>query len=135
MLHNSCTHHVQVNIAKALSQMPASFYGGGMITIFPESALSTFANIVFLGGPASDKFKSFRNAVPTPGVVNQQVDVVRGDHVVQDTQIFEPLSGPIEPFDPSSAVPGKLQQEFSFMAAVGNMPDMPWPEMPVGARH
>ena len=47
----------------------------------------------------------------------------------------EPLSGLIKPVSNSLAIVSKLQQEFLFMATVGNVPDVAWDEMSISSGH
>jgi hypothetical protein len=53
----------------------------------------------------------------------EEVNVIRGHHVVEHTQAITLLCLE-KPLEITAAVPGKLEQEFLFMAAVRNMPNI-----------
>jgi hypothetical protein len=62
------------------------------------------------------------------------MDVVGGDHIVEDSKSVT-LSGFIEPMKPAIFIFGKFEQEFSFMAPVGNVPDKSRQIMSFGSSH
>ena len=49
--------------------------GGGMITIFPERSLPTFALVIFLGNAACDQLHASRYDV-LPRISDQEMDVM-----------------------------------------------------------
>jgi hypothetical protein len=55
-------------------------------------------------------------------VFHQQMNMIRGDRIVQDLQ-GEPLAGFKQPCNKTSAVMSELQQKFFLLAAVSNVPD------------
>ena len=55
-------------------------------------------------------------------------------HVIQYAQT-KAFPGLEKPSQPSPSVPGKLQQKFFLMAAMGNVPDNPRNVMPIGSWH
>jgi len=53
------------------------------------------------------------------------MDMVRGDHEIQHLQTIS-LFRFEQPMLPPLPVSTKSEQKFLFMAAMGNMPDLPW---------
>jgi hypothetical protein len=49
------THHVEINIDEALTQMPSVLNGGRMVPIPPQCALPALPFVVFLTGSTSDQ--------------------------------------------------------------------------------
>jgi hypothetical protein len=62
------------------------------------------------------------------------VNVVGGHHVIEHTQAITLLCLE-KPLEITAAVPGKLEQEFLFVAPVRNMPDITRYVMPICPRH
>jgi hypothetical protein len=62
------------------------------------------------------------------------MDVVGGHHIIQNLY-SEALFCFKKPPDPRSAVPGKPEQKFPLVTAVGDMPDIAWKEVTVRPRH
>ena len=60
--------------------------------------------------------------------------MVGRDHVVQDRQAIS-LPGLIQPLQVTVPVPCELEEEFSLMAPMGDMPDEAWNVMPLCSRH
>ncbi len=48
MLYDTRAHYVQINVHHATSQMLINLDGRGMIAVFPERSLVTFALVEFL---------------------------------------------------------------------------------------
>jgi len=79
-----------------------------------------FPLIVFLSRSACDELYGPRNDLSVTIVHDEKVNVIGGDHIVQDCQ---PIAPPrlIEPLKPSSLVLGELQEQFSLMTPVGDL--------------
>ena len=60
--------------------------------------------------------------------------MVGSDHVVQDRQTIA-LPGLIQPLQIPMPILRKFEKEFSLMATVCDMPDVPWNEMSFCSRH
>ena len=105
-----------------------------MIPVFPESPFPVLPLIEFLARPSCSQLNRARNNVSFAVVSYQKVDVIGGDHVVKHTETIALLRLE-EPLKVPASVPGKLEQEFFFVAAVRNMPHTPWKVMPIRPRH
>ena len=62
------------------------------------------------------------------------MDVVRGDHEIQDNQAVS-LFGLERPVEPEELVSAELEEEFFVVATMGDVPDVAGEEAPVRARH
>jgi len=105
-----------------------------MIPVLPVSSLSAFSLIVFLPGPSGNELDRVWNDISIADISDQEVNVVRGHHVVEHAQAvtFLCLEKPLEI---TAAVPGKLEQEFLFVAAMRNMPNTSRNVMSICPRH
>ena len=80
MRNHSGANHVQLDINKTTLKVLVSLDGRGMIAVFPECAVASFALIVFLATAASDQLHAIADNLWT-GVSNQKVNVVAGQYV------------------------------------------------------
>jgi hypothetical protein len=71
-----------------------------VVAVLPESPTSLFAPIELLGGLACGQMYGPGYRLRPAVVKHEQMDMVRGDHVVQDPDP-EGLLGPVKPFEPS----------------------------------
>ena len=108
-------------------------HSSSMISVFPESTFTTLSAIVFLRDASGGQLHTGREFLFTT-VSNQQVDVVRGNCVVQYRQT---ISTPclIKPVDPASPIPGKLEKKLPLVTTVRDMPDVTWQNVPVCSCH
>jgi hypothetical protein len=104
-----------------------------MIPVLPKCSFSFLAGIEFLGGPAGYQLKTLGNNI-FAGVDNQQVDMVRGDGIVENTKTV-PFLCLKKPVEPSLPVFLKFQQKFLFMTSVRYVPGTTGKIMPVGSWH
>ena len=86
MAADAGSYHVQVYVDNAPNQMLSRFDGYRMITVFPECALPVFSLIVFLPGAAGDQLHGSGDAAPACGIQYQEMDVIGGNHIVQDRE-------------------------------------------------
>jgi len=112
---------VKIDIYDATKKMLSSIRCRCVISILPKGTLSFLPLIVFLSGSTCHELYGSRNDDSITIVHDKKVNVVGGDHIVQDCQTIAP-PGLIEPLKPFSPVLGKLQEKFSLMASVGDLP-------------
>ncbi len=105
--------------------MYAGFDHCGMIAIFPVCSLAMLSSVVLLPRVACYQLHGRRDTVFVLGIFHQEVHVVGSDRIVLDCN-SKPLSGLIQPVNVTLTITGKLQKEFLFMAAVRQMPYVPW---------
>jgi hypothetical protein len=105
--------------------MFAALNSGGMITVFPECPFAAFSLIVFLTGTACHQLQGSGQNVTVAAINSQEMDMVRGDRIVQNLQpvALFCLKQPMPPPLPISPEP---EQKLLFMAAMSNMPDLSW---------
>ncbi len=125
---------MNVHIDHALNQMAVSFHSRRMITIFPVCPLPLLPLIEFLPSSSGDQLNRIGDDISSAVVSDKKVDVIGGHHIVEHTRAV-PLVSLENPLQISAAVPGKLEQEFLLMAAVGDMPNIPWKVMPIRPWH
>ena len=94
-------HHVHVDVEHAAREMSFPVHRRGVIAIFPECAVPIVAPVVLLSGTPGDQLHRVRDRVVAV-IVDEQVDVVRGDDVVQDAQAVAStrLEEPVQPAPP-----------------------------------
>ena len=114
-------------------QMLVDLDGGGMITVFPKRALHSPSLVVLLGGAPRDELHTPSNYV-FACVLHQQMYMVGRDHVVEDTEP-KALLRLEQPVKITTPITRKLQEKFSLMAAVSNVPDVARYEMAVRSWH
>jgi len=114
--------------------MGIRLHGGGMVTVLPKSTLPTFPLVIFL--PRSPRYQLYRlwYNIWSLVVSYNEVNMVGGHGVVQDRS-FKTLLCLKEPLQPSTLIPGKLQQEFSLMAPMSDVAKIAWKVMPIGSCH
>ena len=101
--------------------MLAAFNGSGMVPILPKRAFPAFSLIVFLRSTTGNQLHGLGYHLPTFLVENNEVDVIRCDHIVQHCQ-SEASSDLKEPLEPTMSVLGDLEQKLSLMAPVSDLP-------------
>ena len=104
-----------------------------VIAILPESTIALFSLIKLLSGPASDQLKALRYGIDV--IINdQKMNMIGSGRKIQHlkTKALFRLKKPVAPTLP---ILGELQQELLFMAAMSNVPYLPWYMMPVSSRH
>jgi hypothetical protein len=69
------------------------------------------------------QLNALRDDLSTISVMNEEMHAIGRCQVIQDDHPI-PLLGLKEPVDPGLAIPGKLQQEFLLVAAMGDVPRM-----------
>jgi hypothetical protein len=134
MLYHTCPDHVEIDINEALMQMLVGFHRGRMIAIFPECPLAALSQIESLGRSAGNQLYGFRDDIVPAVVPDEEVNVIGGDRVIQNAQA-ETLPGLIKPGNPPLPVFCEFEQEFFFVAPMGNMPHVSGKEMSVCPRH
>lgn len=101
-------------------QVLVGFNGCGVITVFPERSLLTRALVVFLGAAAGGELHAFSDNVRTC-VFDQQMNVIGRHHVIEHAQT-ETLLRFKEPVQVATAITRKLQDKFSLITAVRDVP-------------
>ncbi len=114
--------------------MHAGFDRCGMIAIFPVCSLAMLSSVVLLPRVASYQLYGRWDTVFATGIFHQKVHMVGSDRIIQYCN-SKPLSGLIQPVNVTLAITGKLQKELLFMAAVRQMPYVPWFVMSICPRH
>ena len=105
-----------------------------MIAVFPESSFPLFPLVELLGGPPGDQLHRLRNGFSLPAVKHQQVNVVAGDHIIEDPQ-FIALLGFKQPTYPGSSVSCKFEKKFPLVAPVRNVPGVSGEEVSFRSGH
>ncbi len=95
-----------------------------LITVFPECPFSFFPLVEFLSGSTGDKFDGIGYCLAVRIICYKQMNVIGCDRIIENYQAIS-LPGFIKPRQPSAPVFGELKQEFPFMAAVPNVPNLP----------
>jgi hypothetical protein len=70
--------------------MLAALDGGGMVAILPKRPFPALSLVVFLGSAAGNQLHGLGYHLATFLIENNQVDVIRCDHVVQYHQAEAP---------------------------------------------
>lgn len=125
MGNNPCANHIQIDIGHASDEMLPALDGGGMITVFPKHPFAIFPLIVFLPEAAGYQLHGTRQCLAVAAIHRQKVDVIRGDHEIQHLQTiaFFCLK---QPRVPPLLVTAESEQEILLVAAVGDVPNLPW---------
>ena len=134
------SHHVHVDIGQAPRELRPALDGRCVVAVLPEGAAPVLPRIEFLGHPGLDELEGPGDRlmrmylIPQRPVHRQQVDVVGGDHEVQDDQAVAHLR--LErPMEPQELVLAELEKEFLLVTAMSDMPDVSGEEAPIRARH
>ena len=123
MADHTRTYHVGINVDHASRQMIPALRGSGMITIFPVGAFSVLSLIELLPRSSGHQLHGIGDHVPLPIIHNEQVNMVGCDHVVQNRQTIA-LLGLIQPLQIPMPILLELEEEFSLMASMSDMPDV-----------
>ena len=93
-----------------------------------------FSLVELLTNSAGYELHRLRNNPLSVFVINQQMDVIGCPCVIQNDQpvSFLRLKKPLQP---TMTIFDILQQKFSLMTSVGDMPNMPWYVMPMCPCH
>ena len=120
---------------KSLSdEMMVRFHCGRMIAIFPESSFSLFPLVKLLSCPACDQLHRLWDGIAFSAVEYEQMDVVRGGHVVEDPQTIA-LFGFKQPIHPGPAIPRESEKKFFLVAPVRDVPRASGEKVPIGSGH
>ena len=76
MLHNTCTHHIEVNVYEAPQKMFTFVDSRGMIAILPECIHSFFPNVELLSGSSGYELDGFWYNISILAIDYQQMNVV-----------------------------------------------------------
>jgi len=79
-----------------------------MIAIFLECTFSAFPPVILLSGAARRQLNTLREYLSAIPVMNEEMVVVGGGHVIQDDNAIT-LLGPKEPVEPALTILGKPQ--------------------------
>jgi hypothetical protein len=114
-------------------QMLVGLNSGCVVAILPECALLAFALVVFLCGATRDELHALGDDVVSR-VFDQQVNVIACLDVIEDakTEAFLRFEKPMQIASPVAC---KLQEKFSLMAAMRDVPEMARKKMTVSSRH
>jgi hypothetical protein len=134
MIHNAGANHVQIDVNQALQQVFARFDRCRVIPILSKCAFAAFPLVVFLSRTTRDQLNRSRNRISFTIIHNQQVDMIRSRHKVQNYQPI-PLLRFEKPLHPSPTIFLKPEQKLSFMASVRNVPNLPGDVMSFRSRH
>jgi hypothetical protein len=115
-------------------QMFVSLNHCGVIAIFPERSLFTFPLVVFLRSAPGDELHALSDYI-LARVFNQQMYMIGRDNVVVDDAKPEALLRLEKPMKITPTITCKLEEKFSLMTAVSDVPDVPWQEVAVRAWH
>jgi hypothetical protein len=72
------SHHIQIDVGDAAVQMMIDFDCRSVIAVFPKRPLARLAQVVLLRSATGDKLNALGDDIG-PGVLNQQMDVIRAD--------------------------------------------------------
>jgi len=114
--------------------MLAALNGGGMVAVLPKSTFPALSLVVFLRSAAGNQLHGLGYHFPTSLVENNQVDVIRCDHVVHYCQAEAPPSLK-QPLQPTVSVLCELEQKLSLMAPVSDVPNVPRNIVPIRSSH
>lgn len=123
MAHNSCPYHVQIDVSHTLNQMGILLYCRGVITILPESPFPAFSLVILLACPARDQLDGLGDNLFPLGVPYHEVNVVRGDRIVQNRNP-KTLPRLEQPLQPPALISGEFQQEFPLVTSMGDVPNV-----------
>ena len=116
------SHHVEVDVGHAAPEMLAGLDRGGAIAILPVAAETPLAPVVSAGEAAFEELHAVGN-LPPIAIAHDQVNVIRGRLVVEDTQPKAPADFE-QPPNPGSAIAGKAQEKAAIVTAMRQMPDI-----------
>ena len=105
-----------------------------MKAVFPIGSIALFPLIVCLATTSRHQLHGIGDEVAAFPVIDEQMDMIRGDHIIQHTQV-KTLPGFKEPAHPGLAVSGKFQQKLSLMAAMSQVPNLPSQVMAMRPSH
>jgi hypothetical protein len=134
MLDSPSAHHVEVDIGEIPLEMASGLDGGRMVTIFPKGSLPDFPGIVLLACPFGDQLDHLGNLVIPSPISDDEVDMIRGNRVVQDLDI-KPFTGLIQPVKIALTASSEFEQKLPFVAAVGDMPDVAGQKISIRSWH
>ena len=66
--------------------MLTRFNGSGMVAVLPERPFATLALVILLAGATGNQLNGRWNGVGLTIVFHQQMNMIRGDRIVQDLQ-------------------------------------------------
>jgi hypothetical protein len=92
-----------------------------MITVLPVGPLPGLPLIEFLPSPSGDQLHRVGDDISIAIVLDKQMNMVGGHHVVEHTQA-EPLLGFEKPLETSPPVPAKREKELLFVTPVSDLP-------------
>jgi hypothetical protein len=133
MSHDPGAHHIQIDVHQTAMQMLIGFDSRCVISILPKGSLPRFSLVVFLRGAPRNELHALGNNVRAC-VLDQQVDMIGRDHVIEYAQT-KALLGFEKPMEITATITRELQEKFSLMTAVRDMPDVSGQEVAVGAWH
>ena len=122
--HCTSSYHVQIDIHETLPEMFTRFHRRRMIPVFPVGSLPVFSLVVLLPATSSHQLHRIRNHIAPFKVIDQQMNMIGGDHVIQHTQA-ETFPGFEEPANPSLTIPGEFQQKLSLVTTMSEVPNLP----------
>ncbi len=125
--------HVHVDIDQTAQKMLAALNRRCVVTILPICARAPFSPVKLLRRPARNQLNASRNAIEFI-IHNQQVNMVRCNHVIENRKAIA-LPRFKQPLYPALPVPGKPEQKFTLMTAVGDMPYLAGNMMTVRSWH
>ncbi len=129
---NTGTNHIQINIYQTSDQMRSRLNGSGMVSVFPESTFSFLPPVKFPYCPSCNELNRYRDDIFF-SIVHQQVDMLC-DCVVQNAEP-KTFLGFKQPIPPLLFILVKFQKEFSLMASMGDVPDIPWNVVSIRTGH
>ena len=77
-------NRVKIDVNEALDQMLVSLNSSRMVAILPKCAVATFSLIEFLSRSARNQLNCSWNAFPASNIVEQEMNMIRCNHVIQD---------------------------------------------------
>lgn len=104
-----------------------------MVAVFPKRTLTTLPAIVLLSNTSSQQLHARRNLL-LAAIPDEQVHVIRGNDIVQYRKAVS-FARFKEPVNPAFAIPAKLEQKFSLVATMRDVPDVAWQYVPVCSCH
>jgi hypothetical protein len=86
MINDTGTHHIQIDVGAAAKKMVSVFNSRCMVAVLPVCPIASLPLIKLLAGPTGNQLHGFWNHITVAIVGHEQMNVVRGDDVIQNRQ-------------------------------------------------
>ena len=134
MSHDTGAHHIQVDVDHASQKVIPALDSRGVIPVFPERPMPLLPVVVFLSRAARRQLQAAGDRIGLTLVDHEQMDVIGGDHVIQEMQTL--LTARLfQPIQISSSISIESQQEILLVAPMRDVPNLARQIASIRSRH